>query len=100
MRNLKVKTFLPDSIEINGNRYIKNTTLSSKYMLGEVSNIGLQMLERLNKINIAVLPVLSKNLRQRTDLYGKPYQPTKHIFTFEPLPTPPTEQEVKDSQVL
>lgn len=99
MRNLKVKTFLPETIEINGKTYIPNRKLSSEYMMGKISNVGLQMLEKVNKINVVVLPVLSKNLRNRTDLHGNPYQPTKHIFTFEPLPTPPPENYI-NNQVL
>jgi hypothetical protein len=56
------RTFLPDLIKYNGKDYIFNGKAKTDK-------------------SIRVL-VLSRNLRGKTDLHGKPYQP--HEFFFEP----------------
>lgn len=81
MRNLKVKTHLPNEILINGKTYQRDNELTSLFALGKVSRFGLQAKEATDKKRIAVLPVLSRNLRGKRDLWGNYYSPTMHIFS-------------------
>lgn len=82
MRNLKVKTHLPNEILINGKTYQRDNELTALFALGKVSNFGLQAKESTDKKKIAVLPVLSRNLRGKRDLWGNYYTPTMHIFSY------------------
>ena len=100
MRNLKVKTHLPNEILINGKTYKRDCNLTSSLLMGEMSVFGLKMLERTQNKAIAIQPVLSRKLRGKRDLHGKYYTPTVHVFSCEILPTPPTESETLAAQVL
>ena len=68
------KTFLPDSI-INGViEYKPNANLTARMQQGE--QIPKDELKNCIQVN-----VLSNNLKGKTDLHGRPYKPTKWIFT-------------------
>lgn len=56
------KTFLPESINYNKKVYVPNYNPQP----------GQHQI---------MVKVLSRNLRGKTDFFGKVYQPTKHIFT-------------------
>lgn len=75
------KTYLPDAITYNGEKYKINAAISGAMHSNNTS---------LNSINAALkaqgrkaicVNVLSANLRGVNDLHGRPYQPTKWIFT-------------------
>lgn len=64
------RTSLPDSIKYNGKVY--------KY------DIHLNPVQRKSQTypkGTVLVKVLSRNLRVRTDLHGKPYQPSEFIFS-------------------
>ena len=51
------RTYLPEEIKYNGKTYARYQNESEDYI---------------------IVKVLSRNLRDRTDLYGNEYQPTTH----------------------
>jgi len=65
------KTYLPETITHLG-------IVFKRYNSLDVSGVA-KNLQELGK-RVIVLSVLSKNLKGRTDLYGKPYQPIRWIF--------------------
>lgn len=75
------KQFLPDSITYNGDIYELNAGLSSSVLANNtrLSHVTAQL--KLQGRKAIVVNCLNKTLRGKTDLYGKPYQPTQHIFT-------------------
>lgn len=75
------KTSLPESINYNGEVYKNNVTISSGMNLSNTNpKKVLDALKSTGKKGILV-EVLSTNLKNKTDLYGKKYEPTKWIFT-------------------
>ena len=75
------KTFLPESINYLGIE-LKMNSLESSAMNANNTNPKtiVQTLKKENRKAVLV-NVLSKNLKGKTDLYGKPYQPTKWIYS-------------------
>ncbi len=75
------RTYLPETIKYNGIEYRRNGQLSSTF---EGIHFALpKLLEALKKggQKAVLVKVLSKNLKGKTDLHGKLYQPTLWIFT-------------------
>jgi len=75
------KTYLPDEITYNGSTYKAAAGITSAMI---ANNTNLRTIsESLKKEGrkMIVVNVLSKNLKGKTDLYGQPYKPMKHIFT-------------------
>ena len=75
------KTYLPDSIDWNGDTYTRNseTTTGMENAGTDIRAIEKELRKQDRKM--IVVSVLSSNLRGKTDLHGKPYQPSVHIFT-------------------
>lgn len=75
------KTFLPETINYLGKELKMNSEISSAMNLNNTNpKTIIETLKKENRTGVLV-NVLSKNLRGKTDLYGKPYQPTKWIFS-------------------
>lgn len=75
------KTYLPESINYNGEVYKLNSEISSAMNLNNTSpNTIASTLKKQDRKAILV-NVLSRNLNGKTDLYGRAYKPTKWIFT-------------------
>lgn len=73
--------YLPDAIQYNGASYKANAAITSAMI---ANNTSLKIIENTLKKEgrkMVVVNVLSKNLKGKTDLHGKPYQPQKHIYT-------------------
>lgn len=68
------RTSLPDTINYNGKEYILNRELSSALHDGKIFDT-----KRCIQVN-----VLQRTLKGKRDLHGKPYQPTKWIYTQKP----------------
>lgn len=62
---------LPKSIKYNGKEYVKNALYSSLYSEGKLFAVTQHI-----KVH-----VLSRRLKNKLNFHGKPYQPTKWIFT-------------------
>lgn len=76
MRTIR-KFFCPDQIEING-------TVLKMYAAGSASTKPIHYeAEQLKAkgLIVAIVEVHNKQLRGKTDLHNKPYQPSKFIFT-------------------
>ena len=75
------KTFLPDSITYNGEVFKLNSMISGGMNASRTNpKQVIEALKSTGKRGILV-NVMSKNLKGKTDLHGKPYQPSKFIFT-------------------
>lgn len=70
------RTSLPDSITYNNKVYKVSIHASHEYSERKVSVKG-----------AILVKVMHKNLRGRTDLHGKPYQPSLWIYIPEPKTT-------------
>ena len=75
------RTHLPDSIEYNGETYKVNIEISGAMRDNNTSFNTIAATLRKEGRKAVLVNVMSKNLRGKTDLHGKPYQPTKWIFT-------------------
>ena len=75
------RTHLPDSIEYNGETYKVNIEISGVMRDNNTSFNTIAATLRKEGRKAVLVNVMSKNLRGKTDLHGKPYQPTKWIFT-------------------
>jgi hypothetical protein len=75
------KTFLPDFIEYKGKTYHMNSSISSSMQLSKTKAKTVLKTIKTTRVKVVIVEVLSKNLKGKTDLYGKPYEPTKFIFT-------------------
>lgn len=75
------KTYLPDAINYNGEEYKCNIEISAAMTLNNTPvNVIADTLKKEGRKAVLVR-VLARNLRGRTDLHGKAYQPSKWIFT-------------------
>lgn len=75
------KTFLPESIEYNGEKYELNASISAGMSLNNTSVKHISTQLKLQGRKAVLVKVLPKQLKGRKDLYGKDYNPTQHIFT-------------------
>ena len=75
------RTHLPDFIEYNGETYKVNIEISGAMRDNNTSFNTIAATLRKEGRKAVLVNVMSKNLRGKTDLHGKPYQPTKWIFT-------------------
>lgn len=75
------KTYLPEFINYNGNRYERNSELSASFE--SVFYSLPKLLEALKRggQKAVIVKVLSRNLKGKKDLHGKPYAPSLWIFT-------------------
>lgn len=75
------KSSLPDTIEYNGSIYKLNVSISSSMHLNDtpIATISATLKKEGKKAVLVIC--MSKNLKGKTDLHGKPYQPTKWIYT-------------------
>jgi hypothetical protein len=69
------KTSLPDEV-IVGDKTLKR--------VGQIGDHKWP-LNRLKGVSVRKVKVLSRNLRGRTDLFGRPYQPTVWLYASRPL---------------
>ena len=78
------KTDLPISINYNGKIYNRNSDISFTMNDNEpnINAINAQ-LKKEKRLGVMVC-VLSKNLKGKPDIHGKPYKPTKWIFSTCP----------------
>ena len=75
------RTHLPDFIEYNGETYKVNIEISGAMRDNNTPVNTIAATLRKEGRKAVLVNVMSKNLRGKTDLHGKPYQPTKWIFT-------------------
>jgi len=75
------KTYLPDAITYNGETYKVNSVLSVNMNSNNVALNSLNASLKAQGRKAICVNVLSPNLKGVNDLYGRPYQPTKWIFT-------------------
>lgn len=75
------KTFLPDEIEYNGETYKRNSFISIAMGLNNTSESVIASTLKKEGRKCVLVNVLSKNLKGKNDIHGKPYKPTKWIFT-------------------
>ena len=75
------RTSLPDSVEVSGTELKVNIGLS--HGLRENGTHPNKIAKELRKQGrkCALVLVLSKNLKGRTDLHGKQYEPSRWVFT-------------------
>jgi hypothetical protein len=73
-----MKTFnrasLPDVIKYNGKEWVIDPKNSARHSLRQLTDLK-------PYIKVKVLP---RTLKSKTDLHGKPYQPTEHLYTIKP----------------
>lgn len=75
------KTSLPELVVYNGETFTLNTTISAGMALSGTSLDSVQRAVKSTGKKCICVNVMSKNLKGKTDLHGKPYKPTQHIFT-------------------
>lgn len=75
------RTWLQDSISYNGKEYTPNPFITTGYVLNNTHLSTIQAQLKLQGRSAILVKVLSTNLKGKTDLHGRPYQPTKHIYT-------------------
>ena len=72
------KTYLPEFINYNGLKYTLEQSCTNergaKYDLMDLNCKGKKVIQ---------CNVLSKNLKGKTDLWGRPYKPTIWLFTYQ-----------------
>lgn len=72
------RTSLPESIVYNGKVYKCDAKASALVSGKKVFSLGeLGLIDK----SVIFVNVLSKNLKNKTDLFGQPYKPTTWIFT-------------------
>jgi len=77
------RTYLPETIKYNGEIYHKNAAISGAMNANNTSlNTIAASLKKEGRKAILV-NCLAQNLKGKTDLHGKLYQPTRHIYTTE-----------------
>jgi hypothetical protein len=77
------KSYLPETVEYNGERYYRNATISGVMnSTGTPISIIKESVKQTKRKMVLVL-VLSNSLKGKDDLHGNPYQPTKWIFTTQ-----------------
>lgn len=75
------KSFLPDEVIYNGEKYVLNSQISSAMSLSRTNpKTIIENLKKQGKKGVLV-QVLSNKLKGKSDLYGNEYKPTKWIFT-------------------
>ena len=75
------KTYLPEVIEYAGATYKVNGAISGAMKENNTSLSTIAITLKKEGRKAVLVRVLSKSLRGKTDLHGKPYQPTKWIYT-------------------
>ena len=75
------RTSLPDSVTVNGSELKLNAAISTGMQLNGTHPNKIAKSLRKEGRKCAMVLVMSKNLKGRTDLYGNEYKPTQHIFT-------------------
>lgn len=74
------KTFLPDEIIYNGLSYTIDTALTHA-LKDNTSERIIKLGAKETGKSVIMVNVLSNNLKGKTDLHGKPYKPSKWIFS-------------------
>lgn len=75
--------YLPDKIKYNGETYKANAAITSAMIANNTSLKTIEGTLKKEGRKMVVVNVLSKNLKGKIDLHGKPYKPQPHIFTTE-----------------
>lgn len=75
------KTFLPETVEYNSQTYYLNIKISAAMTVNSTSPNIIQDTLKKEGRKAVLVKVMSRNLRGKTDLHGKPYQPTEWVFT-------------------
>lgn len=75
------KTYLPDEVNYNGQIFYKNAAISGAMNANNTSLNTIAATLKKEGLKAVCVKVLHRNLKGRTDLHGRPYQPTAHIFT-------------------
>ena len=74
------KTHLPDCIIYKGETYKVNIEISGAMRDNNTPINTIAATLRKEGRKAVLVNVLSKNLKGKTDLHGKPYQPTEWLF--------------------
>lgn len=75
------RTSLPDSVSVNGIELKLNAAISTGMQLNGTHPNKIAKSLRKEGRQCALVLVLPRTLRGKSDLYGKQYEPTKHVFT-------------------
>lgn len=75
------RTHRPEQIKYNGEIYTPNATISGAMTTSNTRPENVAQAVRSTGKKAILVEVLSTRLKGKTDLHGKPYQPTKHIYT-------------------
>ncbi len=81
------RTWRQDTIKQNGVTYYPDSNLSCRVMLKEIPFWKVREQLKTKGIKCIQVGVLSRNLRGKTDLYGKLYEPNIFIYTNQPKAT-------------
>jgi len=75
------RTFLVDAITYSGEIYHRNDAITSAMEKNNTNLKNISFALRLQGRKAILVNCLSKNLKGKTDLHGRPYKPSKHIYT-------------------
>lgn len=75
------KTFLPEEIIYNGDKYVLNSQISSAMNLNRTNPKTIVETLKKQDRKAVLVQVLSNKLKGKSDLYGNTYKPTQWIFT-------------------
>ena len=77
------RQFLPETIEIGADVYKVNIELSHGMRMNNTPKKAISATLKKDGRRAILVKVLSRNLRGKTDLHGKPYQPSEWIYTTQ-----------------
>jgi hypothetical protein len=72
------RTSLPSSIKYNGKEFKCNFDLSSEMIFNSITSKINQL--KLSSKKVIMVNVLSRNLKNSSDLHNKPYKPSQWVF--------------------
>jgi len=75
---------LPDTVNYNGSTYRVNMGITTGMKNSGTPPDRIQTQLKLQGNHGILIKVLSRNLKGKTDLHGKLYQPSQWIFTKQP----------------
>lgn len=75
------RTYLPDTINYNGQTYYRNVGMSGAMKADKTPLKTIAATLKQQGRKAVLVKVLSKNLKGKLDLHQKPYQPTEWLFT-------------------
>ncbi len=78
---MRILCNLPDEIVLKSGVVLSIRTSTWPGNLTSIKNRA-----KAAKLNYRVIGVLSRNLKGKNDLHGRPYEPSMWLFTNKPLP--------------